>query len=349
MPEVVELKGPVLPPVAHSLIVGTTAWYLLRELTPILRPLLLAICLYYVLVPCYQAIRSRFAAPLAALVVAGILVLASYLVTLIVQDNVLALQQQLPRLTNRAKSLVATTRTIVNDNIPWLAPSAEEAARMDERRVAYLRDSLTPALNFGANLLVETGLVAIYVMFILFDVRRWPGRLQRAFQKSRSEDITAVFAKINASIVSYFRVQVVVSLIIGCGVTLIMWATGTSFPILWGLLNFFGNFIPYLGSIAGFTVPVVFGFLDHEMGWEPVVATVLMLVLHLFLAYVVVPLMAGHAVGLSPLVILISLAFWGLCWGIIGMVLAVPLTVIVKLVLATIPATQPLSVLLGDE
>jgi len=350
MPDALERKPPLLPPVAHSLIVGATGWYLLRELTPILRPLLLAVCLFYVIVPCYQAIRSRFAGPLAALVVAAILVLGSYLVTLIVQDNILALQQELPRLTARAKSLLATTRTLINDNLPpWLAPSAEEAAQMDERRVAYLRDSLTPALNFGANLLVETGLVAIYVIFILFDVRRWPGRLERGFHKVRSENIVAVFAKIDASIVSYFRVQVIVSLLIGVGVTLIMWATGTSFPVLWGLLNFFGNFIPYLGSIAGFTVPVVFGFLDHEMGWEPVVAAVLMLILHLFLAYVVVPLMAGQAVGLSPLVILISLAFWGLCWGIIGMVLAVPLTVIVKLVLGAIPSTQPLSVLLGDE
>jgi AI-2 transport protein TqsA len=349
MPDVVERKAPILPPVAHGLIVGATAWYLLRELTPILRPLLLAVCLYYVIVPCYHAIRSRLPRALAALVVGAILLLGNYLVALIVQDNVLALQQELPRLTTRAKSLVDMTRTFVNDHLPWLALSAEEAARLDELRVAYLRDSLTPALNFSANLLVETGLAAIYVMFLLFDVRRWPGRLQRGFHQDRSENIVAVFAKINASIVSYFRVQVIVNLILGVGVTLIMWATGTSFPVLWGLLNFFGNFIPYLGGIVGYTVPVVFGFLDHETGWEPVVAAVLMLVLQLFLAYVVVPLMAGHAVGLSPLVILISLAFWGLCWGVIGMVLAVPLTVIVKLILGTIPSTQPLSVLLADE
>ncbi len=349
MTDLGERKASSLPPVALGLLIGATGWYLLRELTPLLRPLLLAIFLCYVIVPSYHGLRSKLPGRMAVVVLAGGTMLVLYLLILVVQDNVVALQEELPRLTDRAKSLIGLTRNFINESLPWLAPSAEEATRMDEQRVARLRDSLTPVLNFGANVVVEAGLVAVYVLFLLLDVRRWPNRLRTAFHRDRGENILGVVSKINASIVGYFRVQFLVSLVIGVGVTLIMWGTNTSFPVLWGLLNFFGNFIPYLGSVVGYSVPVVFGFLDHESGWEPVVAAILMLAIHLTLAYVVVPLMTGKAVGLSPLVILISLAFWGLCWGVIGMILAVPLTVIVKIILDNIPFTQPLAIMLGDE
>jgi AI-2 transport protein TqsA len=349
MTEIVDRKNPVLPPVALGLIIGAAGWYLLRELTPLLRPLLLAIFLCYVIIPSYLRIRSRFPGPMAIAVMAGGAALIVYLLSLVVYDNVLAFQEQLPRLTERAKNLIAEGRAFMKENLPWLVPSAEDAARMDEARVARLRDSLAPALNFGANLVAEAALVAVYVIFLLIDVRRWPNRLRKAFHRDQGENVLGVVGRVNAAIISYFRVQVIVSLLVGIGATAIMWATNTSFPVLWGLLNFFGNFIPYLGSVVGYSAPVVFGFLDHESGWEPVVAAGLMLALHLTLAYAVVPMMTGKAVGLSPLVILVSLAFWGLCWGVIGMILAVPLTVIVKIVLDNIESTRPLAIMLGDE
>jgi len=344
-----ERKPSAMPPVAIALVIAATSWYLLRELTPLLRPLLLAIFLCYVILPVYHGLRSKFPGHLTVVGLAAATMFLLYLVVLVLQDNVIALREDLPRLTHRAKAIIVSSREFVNETFPWAAPTAEEMSRADEQRVASLHDSLTPWLNFGANLLVEAGLVAVYVLFLLLDANRWPNRLRTAFYKDQGENILGVVGKINASIISYFRVQVVVSLMIGVGVTLIMWGTGTSFPVLWGLLNFFGNFVPYLGSIVGYSVPVIFCFLDHELGWPPVIAAILMLILHLTLAYFIVPTMTGKAVGLSPLVVLISLAFWGLCWGVPGMVLAVPLTVIVKIILDNIPFTQPLAIMLGDE
>ena len=145
------------------------------------------------------------------------------------------------------------------------------------------------------------------------------------------------------------RVKVQASLFLAVPITVGLWAFGVKFPVLWGLLNFFANFIPYLGSIVGFSVPVLFTFLDLDPGWQPFAAAGTVLAIHLLLAYVVEPKMTGKAVGLSPLVILVSLSFWGLCWGFIGMFLATPLTVICKIVLSHIPYTMPIAKLLGDE
>ncbi len=61
------------------------------------------------------------------------------------------------------------------------------------------------------------------------------------------------------------------------------------------------------------------------------------------------PRLTARAVDLSPLVVLIALAFWGLCWGVVGMVLAVPLTVMVKIVFENVPLTRPLARLMAGD
>ena len=102
MTDLGERKVPSLPPAALGLLIGATGWYLLRELTPLLRPLLLAIFLCYVIVPSYHALRSKLPGRMAVAVLAGGTMLVLYLLILVVQDNVVALQSELPRLTERA-------------------------------------------------------------------------------------------------------------------------------------------------------------------------------------------------------------------------------------------------------
>jgi AI-2 transport protein TqsA len=76
---------------------------------------------------------------------------------------------------------------------------------------------------------------------------------------------------------------------------------------------------------------------------------VLLVTIHMTSAYVVEPALTGRAVGLSPVVILVALSFWGLCWGITGMLLAVPLTVMAKIVLENIAFTRPLAILMSED
>ena len=344
-----EARGRALPPVAVALLIGATGWFLLQELAPLLRPLLLAVFLCYVIVPGYHLLRDRVHGPVAFLTVAGGTTLVIYIVGLILQDNIIALQEELPRLTARAKLIFGEVRTHVGEVLPWLTPSPEEAAQVDAQRATRLQAAAALVLSRVANVFFEAVLVGIFLLFLLLEVPRLPSRLRGAFSPERGEEISAVVRKINESIASYLRVKVKASLILALPITFILWVFGINFPVLWGLLNFFGNFIPYLGSVVGFSVPVIFLFLDIDPDWRPFVAAGLILAVHLLMAYVIEPTMTGKAVGLSPLVILISLSFWGLCWGLIGMFLAVPLTVIVKIILANIPYTVPIAKLLGDD
>ena len=154
---------------------------------------------------------------------------------------------------------------------------------------------------------------------------------------------------INDGIANYLKAKVRSSLILAVPVTVMLFAFDVKFAILWGLLTFVCNFIPYVGSFIACGSPIIFGFLDLPLGWQPLVLALLLLSCHIASASFVEPTLIGKAVGLSPLIILMSLTFWGLCWGLVGMFLAVPLTVAAKIVLANIETTKGVAALLGDD
>jgi AI-2 transport protein TqsA len=114
------------------------------------------------------------------------------------------------------------------------------------------------------------------------------------------------------------------------------------------VLTFLLNYIPYLGSVVACALPIVLAFLQLEPGWQPITVAILLIADHVLSGNVVEPALTGKAIGLSPLVIVLALAFWGLCWGVIGMLLAVPLTVVFKIVLEHLPPTRPLALLMGE-
>ena len=90
-------------------------------------------------------------------------------------------------------------------------------------------------------------------------------------------------------------------------------------------------------------------FLEFNTLWPPLAFIVVLLLIHGITSNLIEPAMTGKALGLSPLVVLIGLAFWSLLWGFVGMVLAVPLTVIFKIVLEHTPATRPLARMISED
>src|SRR5204863_7195283 len=121
------------------------------------------------------------------------------------------------------------------------------------------------------------------------------------------------------------------------------------FALLWAVLTFLCNFIPYIGPVVAFSLPTGFAFLWFGVAWQPITAAALVLACHAASAAVVEPTMIGKAVGLSPLVLLASLAFWGLLWGIAGMLLAVPLTVVAMIVMDQFESTRSVAHLIRGE
>ena len=99
------------------------------------------------------------------------------------------------------------------------------------------------------------------------------------------------------------------------------------------------------------SLPIVLSFLQYaEEPWKPLLITLLLLLLvQRVVDNFIEPRLAGQKLGLSPLIVLLSLAFWGWLWGVVGLILAVPLTVIGKIILENIRETKPLATLISNE
>ena len=114
------------------------------------------------------------------------------------------------------------------------------------------------------------------------------------------------------------------------------------------VLAFLLNFIPNLGSIIAAVPPVLLGYIQFGLGRALLVA-VGYGVVNVIFGNVVEPKLMGRKLGLSTLVVFLSLVFWGWIWGPIGMLLSVPMTMIVKIALESHPSTRGLSILLDSE
>jgi predicted PurR-regulated permease PerM len=134
---------------------------------------------------------------------------------------------------------------------------------------------------------------------------------------------------------------------IGTAVWISMALVGMPNPLLWGVMVFVSNFVPYLGSILCYIVIAVVGFLTFDTLGRCLLPLGIYLLLNFAEAYVVTPLVLGRRLTLNPVVLFLSLTFWGFLWGIPGAVLAVPIMVVFKIFCDHIEPLAPIGEFLG--
>jgi AI-2 transport protein TqsA len=335
--------------VLRWLLVVATTWFLLKELAPILRPLLLAVFLAYVILPVGVYVKGHVrggTGQLALLVGAG---LAFAGLAVLAYGDIIGLSHQLPHLDERMKEIFAEATTYTREHIPQLADAIAGTAKAEEVGTSRLQQTLESLANTTAGVFLEAIQVGFFLVLILFEAHRFPSRMRDAFANGQAELLLTMAGNINAAIASYLKAKVKVNLVLAVPAMLVLWLFGIKFVVLWGVVTFLANFVPYLGSLVACALPIMFGFLDLGVGWQPLAAALVLISVHLSSAYLVEPAMTGKAVDLSPLVVLIALSFWGLCWGLVGMVLAVPLTAMLKIILENAPSTRPIARLMGGE
>lgn len=331
---------------AQAVVVLAGGWWMLGQLSSVLRPLLIAVFLCYVLLPSYSRLRrSGVGSPVAVVLLAGSAIVVLMLVSLFAYANALSLAEEGPALQARAVRMVQDAHRSLGANLPsWLVnETGTDAKRPEEYLAEKMPGVLQVAVNVALGGLVEAAVAGLYLLFLLLGAEKLPGRVRRAYEPERAEQLLHIAGRINSAIISYLKAKCLSSLIFAVPVWLVLTLCGVKFAVLWAVLTFACNFIPYVGSVVAYGVPVAFAMLQFGGSpWAFAVAGML-LGIHLTCAMLIEPLLIGRAVGLSPLVVLAALAVWGLIWGLPGMVLAVPLTVVAKIVLENIEMTRPIA------
>lgn len=336
---------------AAALIITATSLYLLDRLQPVLRPLLVAVLLCYLFLPLYNRIRRWVNPVLAFLTIAIGFSLGLQLAARMVYNDVVRINQNLPRYQEREGELEKRFRQLSKWSAPWLKTPAGNAEIADGDSLAseMSRRVVRAAASAFASIFFESIIIAFYMIFLLQSAAKLPERITASFPSRRAEDIMEVVRAINNSISEYLVVKVKASLLVAIPIGLTCWAFGVTGATSWGVLTFFGNFLPYIGPLVAAIPPIVLALLEFQTPWLSVIFITLVLTIHGVTANLIEPAMTGKALDLNPLVVLVGLAFWSLMWGFVGMVLAVPLTVILKIILEHTPATRPFARLMSDS
>lgn len=337
-----------LPPLLVAACVAAIAgvsWWLLKELAPVLRPLLVAVILAYILMPYHSRLSKRVTAPVSLAILAAITVGLLLALALAVQVSLNGMNAEWPRFQRKIDAGAKELQGILRTHAPDLMGESESP--LSDKVSELVAFAATPVLSAAASAFIEACVVGLYLLFLLLEASHFPDRVRKAYAPDRAEEILDIAGKVNSAIVSYLMAKVKSSLVLAVPVGIILWLLGVKFALLWAVLTFLCNFIPYLGSVTAFALPVGFAFLQLDPGWRPVAAAALLLACQIASASVVEPMLLGKAVGLSPLVILGSLAFWGLLWQIPGMLIAVPLTVVAVIVMKHFDFTRPVAKLMS--
>lgn len=208
------------------------------------------------------------------------------------------------------------------------------------------------ALSFAANLLTGFGnllanafLILLIAVFILLEVSDIPARVRKAL--GRPDDQFGWFGQFAENLRKYLAIKTVVSLATGLSVAVWLWILGVDFPFLWGLLAFLLNYIPNIGSIIAAVPPFLLSIIQLGWGTSFLVAFGYLAVNMVF-GNLVEPRYLGRGLGMSTLVVFLSLLFWGWVLGTVGLFLSVPLTMTAIIALKSKPETEWIAVILGS-
>jgi predicted PurR-regulated permease PerM len=315
----------------------------LRAATAICVPLLLGLFFAILSLPLAEWLENRgvrrswaiFLALLAGVAVVGVLVLF--------------LSAALGELTEAAPIYQVRLQRASATTLAWLQErglAAPEWTPRDLVRLATSASLVGGTLRSLAAILSDVVLIVLTMAFVMLEAAGFNEKLRAAFGREEASDPR--FGQVTREMQRYLGVKTVMSLATGILVGAWVAFVGLDFPVLWGFLAFVFHYIPNIGAILAAAPAVLLGIIQFGLGGAALVALGY-LVIDMVLGNVIEPQWLGHRLGLSPLVVFLSLVFWGFVWGAVGMFLSVPLTLTAKILVERTPGMEWLATLLGPN
>jgi AI-2 transport protein TqsA len=286
--------------------------------------------------------RKRIPSVVAVLLVVTVMITILVIVGVVVGTSVNSFYAELPVYQTRLHEEVSTFQIFLETRgIPG----------MDKVLLGYVNPgavmSLTARLLAGlGSTLSNIVLILITVTFILIEASSFPVKLRAVL--GHSEQAFPQFTRFVGDIGRYMIIKTAISLT--AGILIAIWLTilGVDFPILWGFLAFLLHYVPNVGVVIAAIPAVLFALIQLGIG-SASFAAVGYLAINFILGNIAEPKLMGRRLGLSTLVVFLSLVFWGSLLGPVGMVLCIPLTMTLKFACENNKGTRWIAVLLGPE
>ena len=315
----------------------------MKVASPILVPILLSLFIATISAPPLLWLeRKGLPTILALLVVIGFVSAVGLLLVVLVGASLAEFQTQLPIYEQRLESLFINVNNFAT-GLGLTFQFSDIASAVNPESIAA---GVGKLVNEVGGLVANAFLIFLTVIFILFEISTLPKKLENIF--SRPTDSIERLSRFKRSLQRYLVIKSFTSLATGLLVWLMLTFLGIDFAVLWAVLAFFLNFVPNIGSIIAAIPAVLVALLQVSSGTALWVA-IGYFAINSVIGTVVEPRVAGRHLGLSPLVVFLSLVFWGWVLGPVGMFLSVPLTMMVRLVSESNENTRWIAVILSDR
>lgn len=315
----------------------------MRAAVVILVPFLLAAFIAVVSAPpLFWLQRKGLPTWLALIIVILGVLLIGFLIAGLVGSSVKAFSEDLP---GYEAKLRQQTTTVIN----WLKKHGVDTSNLSLTKIfnpgAAMR-LVGSFLNSLGNVLANGFLILMTVIFILFEASSFPVKLRTIL--GGSESSLSRFETFLDTVKRYMAIKTLISLVTGTFIAVWLMIIGLSYPLLWGLLAFALNYVPNIGSIIAAVPAVLLAIIQLGL-LKAILVAIGYLGVNLVMGSLVEPRFMGRGLGLSALVVFLSLLFWGWVLGPVGMLLSVPLTITAKIALESREETRWIAVILGPE
>jgi len=320
-----------------GIIVIFVAGVVLRLAKPVLLPFFLAIFLSFILYPILD-FSNRLKIPkfISVFFIIIITFFVLYLLGVLFYSSGKAFASEFPKYGQKISSILESLQARI-ELAPFKWDPLEWVEQLDISKISsFLFSSLGTFFSFISNLF----LILIFLIFILLGRGNTKPKIRSSFSKKRASKIIEVIQNIDSQIQKYLAIKTVVSLVTGVFVTIVLLLFGLDFAIVFGFLTFLLNYIPTVGSIIATAFPVIIAVFQFESLWPALWILLILTVIQQVMGSFIEPKLMGEGLGLSPVVVLFFLFFWGWLWGILGMIVAVPIAALVKIVCSNIPSLR---------
>ncbi|MFV1985041.1 MAG: AI-2E family transporter [Thiohalomonadales bacterium] len=314
-----------------------------KAASAIIIPFLLSAFIAVICAPAFFWLKSKKIPTVISLfIVITTIIIAGFLLTGLIGSSINDFSKSLPLFQSRID-------TIFQGSYTWFNKLGIE---LSETEVSEIFDPAI-AMRYVAKIISEFGnvlkngfLILLTVIFILLESSSFNSKIHTAFGSKTNAQFKA--NKFLESLKKYMALKAIISLVTGIIIAIYLWLLGVKYPLLWGLLAFLFNFIPNLGSILAAIPAVLMALIQLGSGIALSVALGYVVV-NIVIGNIVEPKFMGRGLGLSTLVVFLSLVFWGWVLGLVGMLLSVPLTMTLKIALENNDELRWIAILLGSE
>lgn len=328
------------------LIVIFLSVYILIIGTSILLPLVVSIVIWYMMIRLTAFFSKvpftgiKVPKPLAALFSIIATAYIIYLFVLLISNSIYGIIDQAPLYQAKVNDTLHKVNT-------WFGTKLELNNLATNINFTSLFSNLAVTLtNIASNL----GLILVYVLFLSLEYKTFDTKLKAMSRtEKRFQSSKATFEQIANDINAYMRIKTGVSLLTGLASYIALKSFGVPYAQFWAFLIFILNYIPTIGSIVAIAITLLAISVQFSSLTTFLLLTSILIAIQFIVGNIMEPRWMGKNLNLSPLVILLSLAFWGSIWGVIGMFLCVPLMTMINIVLSKFESTKMLALLFAAE